>query len=123
MIHNTIYKIIIGVFFLLLIYHMRGALVLFFRRFVSQTIVENMDTNTDDNEYKDYPKDPSILASQNAGNIKVLKQQIDEAMKILNKLQPKQKDMATKIDTNTNSINSLIQGQQSKVNKKTGLSK
>ena len=102
---------------------MRGALVLFFRRFVSQTIVENMDTNTDDNEYKDYPKDPSILASQNAGNIKVLKQQIDEAMKILNKLQPKQKDMATKIDTNTNSINSLIQGQQSKVNKKTGLSK
>ena len=38
-------------------------------------VVEGLET-----EYKDYPEDPMILAKQNAGNIQVLKQRLDELM-------------------------------------------
>lgn len=109
--NKLIYSLIV-IFGLLILYNI----------FFSNKIVENMDSdNSDNNEYKDYNDDPAILAQQNAGNIKVLKEQMDKAMNIINEIQPKQDDMEKQIDSNTNSIQSIIQGQQNEVNEKTGM--
>lgn len=93
----------------------------------NKKVIENMEdagTGQDagsGSEYKDYKDDPGILAQQNAGNIKVLRGQVDKILSLVNKIQPKQNDMVTKIDSNTNAIQSILQGKQSNVNNKTGM--
>jgi TolA-binding protein len=92
----------------------------------NKKVIENMesdDSAKDDSEgdYKDYNKDPMILAQQNAGNIQVLRKQIDKAMEMINKIDPKQEDMQKQVDSNTNSIQTIIQGQQDNANQKAGM--
>ena len=92
----------------------------------NKKVIENMDSTdssseNNDGEYKDYNKDPMILAQQNAGNIQVLRQQIDKAMEAINKIEPKQDDMQKQGESNTNSIQTIIQGQQDSVNEKSGM--
>lgn len=92
----------------------------------NKKVIENMesdDSTKDDSEgeYKDYNKDPMILAQQNAGNIQVLRKQIDKAMEMINKIDPKQEDMQKQVDSNTNSIQTIIQGQQDNANQKAGM--
>ena len=93
----------------------------------NKKVIENMDlpgttnTNSESDEYKDYNKDPMILAQQNAGNIQVLRDQINKAMEAINKIEPKQEDMQKQVDANTNSIQTMIQGQQDNVNEKSGM--
>ena len=60
--NTLIINLLIVLFSLLILYN------IIFRR----SIVETMDSN---DGYKDYSDDPNILAQQNAGNIKVLKDQ------------------------------------------------
>ena len=81
---------------------------------------DSSDENKD-GEYKDYGNDPTILAQQNAGNIKVLREQIDKAMQLIDKINPKQDDMEKQIESNTNSIETIIQGQQDSANQKAGM--
>mgnify|MGYP001007943763 CR=1 FL=1 len=86
------------------------------------TVKEGMENDTDnDNDYKEYPNDPIIMAQQNAGNIKVLKQLVDTAMNTLNKIKPTLDGLNNKVDSNTSSIQSIIQGQQDSVNEKIGI--
>lgn len=87
----------------------------------NKKVIENMEDAGSGSEYKDYKDDPGILAQQNAGNIKVLRGQVDKILSLVNKIQPKQKDMVTKIDSNTNAIQSILQGKQDNVNNKTGM--
>lgn len=91
----------------------------------NKKVIENMDStdssSENSGEYKDYNNDPMILAQQNAGNIQVLREQIDKAMDSINKIEPKQDDMQKQVDSNTNSIQTIIQGQQDSVNEKSGM--
>jgi len=77
--------------------------------------------NTQKDDYKDYNKDPLILAQQNAGNIQVLRDQINKAMETINKIEPKQEDLEKQVEANTNSIQTMIQGQQDNANEKAGM--
>ena len=86
----------------------------------NRKVVENMD-NDDSDDYKDYKDDPLILAQQNAGNIKVLNKQVEKAMNIISEMQPKQKTMQTQIDSNTNSVGTLINAQQNSANSASGM--
>ena len=86
----------------------------------NRKVVENMD-NDDSDDYKDYKDDPLILAQQNAGNIKVLNKQVEKAMNIISKMQPKQNTMQTQIDSNTNSVGTLINAQQNSANSASGM--
>ena len=106
--NTLIINLLIVLFSLLILYN------IIFRR----SIVETMDSN---DGYKDYSDDPNILAQQNAGNIKVLKDQMDKAMKIIDEIQPKQEDIEKQVESNTNSIQTIIQGQQDSVNQKVGM--
>ena len=87
----------------------------------NKKVVETMDNNDDSDDYKDYKDDPLILAQQNAGNIKVLNKQVEKAMNIISKMQPKQKSMQTQIDSNTNSVGTLINAQQNSANSASGM--
>ena len=87
----------------------------------NKKVVETMDNNDDSGDYKDYKDDPLILAQQNAGNIKVLNKQVEKAMNIISKMQPKQTDMQTQIESNTNSVQTLLQAQQSSANSASGM--
>ena len=87
----------------------------------NKKVVEHMDNNDDSGDYKDYKDDPLILAQQNAGNIKVLNKQVEKAMNIISKMQPKQKTMQTQIDSNTNSVGTLINAQQNSANSASGM--
>lgn len=95
----------------------------------NKTVVENMeaagngpnDGTSDGSEYKEYKDDPGILAQQNAGNIKVLRDQVDKLLGIVNKIQPKQKEMTDSIKQNAVQINAIMQGKQDNITKKTGM--
>ena len=90
----------------------------------NRKVVEHMDNNDDSDDsddYKDYKDDPLILAQQNAGNIKVLNKQVEKAMNIIGKMQPKQNTMQTQIDSNTNSVGTLINAQQNSANSASGM--
>lgn len=87
----------------------------------NKKVVETMDNNDDSGDYKDYKDDPLILAQQNAGNIKVLNKQVEKAMNIISEMQPKQKTMQTQIDSNTNSVGTLINAQQNSANSASGM--
>ena len=87
----------------------------------NKTVVENMEDAGSGSEYKEYKDDPGILAQQNAGNIKVLRDQVDKLLSIVNKIQPKQKDMTDSIKSNAVHINAIMQGKQDNINDKTGM--
>jgi TolA-binding protein len=74
--------------------------------------LEQTDDSTKGATYKEYSDDPLILAQQNAGNIQSLKDQVDELLKTVDEMKPKQDQMQDQIEANTNTIQSVIQGQQ-----------
>jgi TolA-binding protein len=106
--NNLLFLIIIFIFGFLFLYNI-----------LTPSLYEGMDNS--DNSYSDYSDDPMILAQQNAGNIKSLKDQLDTISKSLEEIEPKQDSMQQQIDTNTNSIQSLIQGQQDQANDASGM--
>lgn len=115
---NLLLNILIILFVLLFLYNVS---------LVNKKVIENMELpdntqkDTSDDNYKDYNKDPLILAQQNAGNIQVLRDQINKAMETINKMEPKQEDLQKQVDANTNSIQTMIQGQQDNANEKAGM--
>jgi uncharacterized protein involved in exopolysaccharide biosynthesis len=115
---NLLLNILIILFVLLFLYNVYLA---------NKKVIENMDLpdttqeNTQKDDYKDYNKDPLILAQQNAGNIQVLRDQINKAMETINKIEPKQEDLEKQVEANTNSIQTMIQGQQDNANEKAGM--
>ncbi len=115
---NLLLNILIILFVLLFLYNVYLA---------NKKVIENMDLpdttqeNTSKDDYKDYNKDPLILAQQNAGNIQVLRDQINKAMETINKIEPKQEDLEKQVEANTNSIQTMIQGQQDNANEKAGM--
>ena len=113
-------------FFINILLIVFGLLFLYNVYLTNKKVIENMDSSDSsdenkDGEYKDYGNDPTILAQQNAGNIKVLREQIDKAMQLIDKINPKQDDMEKQIESNTNSIETIIQGQQDSANQKAGM--
>lgn len=115
---NLLLNILIILFVLLFLYNVS---------LMNKKVIENMELpdttqkDTSKDEYKDYNKDPLILAQQNAGNIQVLRDQINKAMETINKMEPKQEDLQKQVDANTNSIQTMIQGQQDNANEKAGM--
>jgi hypothetical protein len=76
-------------------------------------IIEGMTTTTQPQQYQQYdtnnPNNVLILAQQNAGNIQVLKQQLDKALG----LQKEVRDMSGNLATLTEQVTALMQQQQS----------
>ncbi len=69
------------------------------------------NTNPD---YDDYSKDDAlILAKQNAGNIKFLKQKFDT----VDELSKKVNTLSESVDSNTESINQILQAQKDQTDK------
>ena len=90
-------------------------LFLFLFNLFQKPIVEGLDQTDDSTKgatYKEYSDDPLILAQQNAGNIQSLKDQVDDLLKTVEEMKPKQDQMQDQIEANTNTIQSVIQGQQ-----------
>ena len=88
-------------FFSLLIFYQ------IFLEYFNETIIEGMD-----NEYKDYdtndPNNVMILAQQNAGNIQVLKQQLDSLLG----LDQEVKDISGNVVLLQQQVSDLVQAQQ-----------
>lgn len=90
-------------------------LFLFLFNLFQKPLVEGLDQADDSTKgatYKEYSDDPLILAQQNAGNIQSLKDQVDDLLKTVDEMKPKQDQMQDQIEANTNTIQSVIQGQQ-----------
>lgn len=89
------------IFFSLLIFYQ-----LFLEHFTNQ-LIEGMD-----NEYQNYntndPNNVMILAQQNAGNIQVLKQQLDTLLS----LDQEVKDISGNVVLLQQQVNDLVQAQQ-----------
>lgn len=93
-------KILIGFFIFLIGYQ------LFLALFKKDDLLEGLENN----DYKNYDDDPLILAKKNAGNIEVLKGQVDDLYKnkdkmkdeiqkkIKDEIEPKFLSMQTQID-------------------------
>jgi hypothetical protein len=92
--------LLIAFFSLLIIYQ------LFLEHFTNK-IIEGMD-----NKYQDYntndPNNVMILAQQNAGNIQVLKQQLDSLLS----LDQEVKDISGNVVLLQQQVNDLVQAQQ-----------
>jgi predicted PurR-regulated permease PerM len=100
-------KILISFFIILIVYQV------FLYNIVGDNITEGMQTS-----YQPYdtnnPNNAMILAQQNAGNIQVLKQQLD---KIIN-LDKQVQDISGNLITLTNQVNSMVGSQKSMVESK-----
>jgi hypothetical protein len=92
--------LLIAFFVLLIIYQL-------FLEYFNGTIIEGMD-----NEYQNYntndPNNVMILAQQNAGNIQVLKQQLDSLLG----LDQQVKDISGNVILLQQQVNDLVQAQQ-----------
>ena len=92
--------LLIAFFVLLIIYQL-------FLEYFNETIIEGMD-----NEYQNYntndPNNVMILAQQNAGNIQVLKQQLDSLLG----LDQQVKDISGNVILLQQQVNDLVQAQQ-----------
>jgi len=92
--------LLIAFFTLLIIYQM-------FLEYFNEKIIEGMD-----NEYQDYntndPNNVMILAQQNAGNIQVLKQQLDSLLG----LDQEVKDISGNVVLLQQQVSDLVQAQQ-----------
>ena len=92
--------LLIAFFTLLIIYQM-------FLEYFNEKVIEGMD-----NEYQDYntndPNNVMILAQQNAGNIQVLKQQLDSLLG----LDQEVKDISGNVVLLQQQVSDLVQAQQ-----------
>ena len=80
---------------------------------INHYIIEGMTTTPPQQQYQPYdtnnPNNALILAQQNAGNIQVLKQQLDKALG----LEKEVRDMSGNLATLTEQVTALMQQQQS----------
>jgi len=88
---------------------------------MKKPIIEGASNNGDD--FQSYPKDPLILAQQNAGNIKFLKNRFTQVDQLTKEISQQNIDTNTKlanmqqqIKTNADSINALVQAQKDTTN-------
>ena len=100
-------------------------ILIFYQIFISHiinkinnnTIIESMETGTSQ-QYKAYdinnPNNALILSQQNAGNIEVLKQQLDKTLG----LDKEVKDISGNVATLTTQVNGLIAQQKQLVETK-----
>lgn len=51
-----------------------------YQLFLAPTIIEGLDNQKQSDGYQDYSSDPLILGKQNAGNIQVLREQVNSLM-------------------------------------------
>jgi hypothetical protein len=75
-----IVNLLIVFFFLLLLY-----------QFLTSCKREGLENSA--GTYKDYPEDPLILGKQNAGNIEVLKKEVDQIPEIKNRINTLEEDI------------------------------
>jgi hypothetical protein len=81
---------------------------------IKNNVIEGMDTATpsDSQQYQPYdtsnPNNVMILAQQNAGNIQVLKQQVDSVLGLNQEVQ----DMSGNLATLTTQVSNLMEAQQ-----------
>ena len=69
-------------------------------------------------DYQDYSgNDPLILAKQNAGNIKFLKQKFDT----IDELSSKVNTLSGSVDSNTESISQILKAQKEQTDKLSGV--
>jgi predicted PurR-regulated permease PerM len=99
---------ILIVFFIILIVYQ-----VFLYNIVGSNIMEGMESS-----YQPYdtnnPNNAMILAQQNAGNIQVLKQQLDKIVNLDKQVQ----DISGNLITLTNQVNSMVGKQQTMVESK-----
>lgn len=97
------------IFFIILIFYQ-----IFLAHVISKINIEGMDTQTSQTtqQYQPYdmnnPNNAFILAQQNAGNIQVLKQQMDNVLNLNNEVQ----DLSGNLATLTTQVSDLIEQQQ-----------
>lgn len=89
---------------------------------MKKPIIEGASNNNGD-EFQSYPQDPLILAQQNAGNIKFLKNRFTQVDQLTKEIAQQNIDTNTKlanmqqqIKTNADSINALVQSQKDTTN-------
>jgi hypothetical protein len=98
------------------------SLCLFFIILILLQIVENSQfiESYSNNEYKDYdlnnPQNALILAQQNAGNISVLKQRLDEMLGMNKQIQ----DLSNNYISLQDQVNGLVSAQQQYASQITG---
>jgi len=109
-----IYLLII--FFIILIFYQ---LIESFIKYIfnqNQTVIEGLTTQSSSQQYQPYdtnnPNNVLILAQQNAGNIQVLKQQMDS----LSGLKKEVTDISGNVATLTEQVTSFMQQQQKSAN-------
>lgn len=88
------------------------AMLIFYHMFNNPVIEGNSNP-----QYNNYPKDDAlILAKQNAGNIKFLKQKFDT----VDELSKKVNTLSESVDSNTESIHQILKAQKEQTNKLKG---
>jgi hypothetical protein len=103
----TLINILVLFFSFLIIYQILLA-------YFGDSVMEGLTNN--DSEYKPYGKDPMILAQQNAGNIIVLKKQVDD----LTGLKQEFQDLSGNYAGLQSQVNSLVKAQNDYTNQMTG---
>ena len=103
----TLINILVLFFSFLIIYQILLA-------YFGDSVMEGLTNN--DSEYKPYGKDPMILAQQNAGNISVLKKQVDE----LSGLNQLFQDLSGNYSGLQSQVNSLVKAQNDYTSQMTG---
>ena len=103
----TLVNLLILFFTILVIYQI-------FLAYFGDSIIEGL-TNTDE-EYKPYDNDPMILAQQNAGNIIVIKGQLDDMIGLKQQIQ----DLSSNVIGLQSQVTSLVNSQNDYANQMTG---
>jgi predicted PurR-regulated permease PerM len=103
----TLVNLLILFFTILVIYQI-------FLAYFGDNIIEGL-TNTDE-EYKPYDSDPMILARQNAGNIIVIKGQLDDMLGLKQQVQ----DLSSNVISLQSQVTSLVNSQNDYANQMTG---
>jgi hypothetical protein len=104
----TLVNLLILFFTILVIYQI-------FLAYFGDSIIEGL-TNTDGEEYKPYDSDPMILARQNAGNIIVIKGQLDDMLGLKQQVQ----DLSSNVISLQSQVTSLVNSQNDYANQMTG---
>ena len=104
----TLVNLLILFFTILVIYQI-------FLAYFGDSIIEGL-TNTDGEEYKPYDNDPMILAQQNAGNIIVIKGQLDDMLGLKQQVQ----DLSSNVISLQSQVTSLVNSQNDYANQMTG---
>jgi len=103
-------NILIIFFIILIIYQIFMPQIMYMYNF-NNNIIEGMDSNPSQ-QYQPYdtnnPNNALILAQQNAGNIQVLKQQVDKVLGLDKEVQ----DISGNVVTLTSQVTKLIESQE-----------